>query len=195
MLQLPDVPPIYRIMSIDPGTDTLGVAIIDINLLTRAVSLIHVTTLFGGKRAKQFPDIMEIFGERHSRLYSLKDEIYDILITTNPNCIISESSYMGKFAAAFEAGVESLWAIRDAVGAYDPGMCLETIDPSSVKKSVGLLGKSEKGGNKDGVRTCVLSLSKLINLSGKNLADLDSHSIDAIAVGCYKIKSISSDLI
>lgn len=195
MLSLPEAPPIYRIMSIDQGTDLLGLAIFDVNLKEFTVSLVYVNTFNGTKNARAFPDIAEEFGDRYCRLQTLQDDISRLLYSARPNCVISEAPYLGKFAAAFSAGIECLCMIREVVANYDPSYCLELIDPTSVKKSIGLTGRIKKGGEKNVVRDRVLELDKLINCTGKDLSLLDPDSIDAIAVGCYKIKTISEFLL
>lgn len=188
----PETSPFYRILSIDPGTDTLGIAILDVDVLNLSVYLTYATTLHGAKGARNYPHISDTFGNRQAKFHSHKLQIARILRESRPNCVISEAPFMGRFPQAFEALVECLYMLREVVAEYNPSLCLESIDPPTVKKAVGVTGK---GGGKDPVKKCVLALDKLINTSGIDLTTLDEHAIDAIAVGCYKLKCISNDII
>ena len=192
MLYIPEVPGVYRILGIDPGTNTLGVAIIDLDLVNKETSLIMATTIHGGKNSKNFPSISDVHGDRRAKLFAHQKSIRYILEQYRPNSIISESPYMGKFANAFEALVECLMAIRDEVYNYDHSITLETVDPPTAKKAVGAPGR---GGDKSAVRDAVLKLQELKNKTGSSLGVLDEHTIDAIAVAYYKLQLCSKDFI
>ncbi|MBE0438314.1 MAG: hypothetical protein IBX57_00910 [Gammaproteobacteria bacterium] len=192
MLVLPQTTDIYRILSIDPGTATTGVAILDLNLVTNTVDLIFVDTIKAGRGYRKFDHVEDVHGGREAKLQHHFWYISDILFRMQPNCVISESPYMGRFAQAFEALVECLYVVKTAIMSYDPSMPLETIDPPNVKKAVGASGR---GGDKDAVRKALYNLKGLTNRTGISLDSLDEHSIDAIAVGCYKLRTISDDII
>ena len=199
MLQLPEAPPIYRIISIDPGSDTLGVALLELDLSTYKVTLRNAVTLKAARSLKHLPFTVETFGERYTRLQSHARDVYQILLQTQPQCVISEAPYMGRFPQAFETLVECLYMLREVVVKYDPAMCLETIDSPSAKKAVGAPGKKPKGMGKEeykeSVRKGILKLKRLQVAPGVDLLALDEHAIDAIAVGCYKLRCIANDII
>lgn len=190
MLTLPNGSQNYRIMGIDPGTDTLGVSIVDLDIITYEAKIIFVDTLSGLKGSRRFPEFEETFGSRSAKLYSNSLALSELVNLYRPNCIISESPYMGRFAQAFEALVECLTMIRNVILKYDPYLALETIDPSNVKKAVGASGRTAKGGDKHTVRDALFKLKGLYNHSNKPLELLDEHSIDATAVACFKLKQI-----
>ncbi|MOA47364.1 hypothetical protein D3C78_1699920 [compost metagenome] len=58
-------------------------------------------------------------------------------------------------------------------------MFLEKIDPSTVKKAIGVPGNSS---DKELVRKAVYALPNLENLSDRELDSLSEHAIDSIAV-------------
>lgn len=188
MLFLPDNPPIYRTVAIDPGSNTLGYAILDLNLSTGEIALMGADTLVGVKMARSHPDFAETHGDRATRLHCHEEFLKALLDDCRPNAVISEAPYMGRFPQAFMALIECLGAIRRAVISYDPYMPMETVDPPTAKKAVGAPGK---GGGKDIVREKVLALPTLINATGRPLTVLDEHAIDAVAVGYYKVKGFS----
>lgn len=199
MLQLPEAPPFYRILSIDPGSDTLGIAMIDVDLVHHTATLTHTNTLHAGRAIRHLPFTVETFGERQARLNTHACGLRDYLFSAHPHCVISEAPYMGRFPQAFETLVECMYMLRGVVAEYDPSMCMETIDSPSAKKSVGAPGKRPKGMSKDDyketVRHGIQGLSKLRLAPGITLAYCDEHAIDAIAVGCYKVRCIANDIL
>lgn len=198
MLILPESSPHYRIMSIDPGSDTLGIALFDLDLTTYKALLIWAGTLSAAKSIKEDIFTIEIFGERQARLNYLARGVREHLYTFFPNTVISEAPYMGRFPQAFETLVECLYMLRQVVHEYDPSLCLETIDSPNAKKAVNAPGKRPKGITsqeyKELVRQGVLHLPNL-DTGNINVHLLDEHAIDAIAVGCYKLKTISDDIL
>lgn len=201
MLQLPEAPPFYRIISIDPGTDTMGLAWFDLNLATFEAHLRDAQTLKAGKLVRDLPFVAETLGERHARLQTHANALCNIFYQVQPHCIISEAAYMGRFVQAFESLVEFLYMLRSVVFQYDPSLALETVDSPTAKNAVGAPGKRPKGMDpkayKAHIGECVvqtLQQSKIQVAPQINLMALDEHSVDAIAVGCYKLRSISDTI-
>lgn len=69
---------------------------------------------------------------------------------------------------------------------YDPYAVLHTVDPPTVKKAVGVLGKIKGKDKKSPVKDKVAQLSALY--LEKDIESLDEHAVDAVAVAyaCYK---------
>lgn len=179
-LHIPDSDTIYRLMAIDPGTNTLGFCIIEIDLVTLEKTVIFVHTLVANKTMDNYGTILESYGEKLARLRSHFEALYYHMCEWNVHGVVSESPYMGRFPQAFMSLVECMDTIRQAVMQYDISITLETIDPASVKTAVGVSGK-------DGDKTKMLEAMKnrpdLKLASGIDLNALDEHSIDALAVG------------
>lgn len=199
MLHLPDAPPIYRILSIDPGSDTLGIAMIDVDLQHFTATLTHANTIYAGKAIRHHDFVVETFGERQARLNHHAANLRRYLYSAYPHCVVSEAPYMGRFPQAFETLVECLYMLRGVVAEYDPSLCMETIDAPTAKKVVGAPGKRPKGMDKNDyketVRTGILGLGKLRLAPGVDIWRYDEHAIDAIAVGCYKVRCIADTII
>jgi Holliday junction resolvasome RuvABC endonuclease subunit len=191
MLICPEAPPIYRLLSIDPGSYTLGWAIIDLNVFDRTTSVVAAGTNHSQYALVDYPFYTEVQGERHSRLHAHQFALTNLLNYFQPQCVISEAPYLGKFPQAFETLVECLFLIRQTVANYNLALPLETVDPPSAKKAVGASGR---GGDKNAVRLAILELKNLrwVNV---NPHTLDEHAIDAIAVGCYKVRTFSDDFL
>lgn len=183
MLFIPEESRYFRVGSIDPGTDTLGTAVHDVDLFNGEVILRDANTLRGERNSRQYPGLMETHGNRWAKLHSHEVELIHWLQYWCPNSLICESPFLGRFPQAFEALVECKTFIRRALYQYDRTMPLDTVDPPSAKIAVGVSGKSK---NKEEVMRGILKLPNYRNESGKVITSLDEHSTDAIAVGYYK---------
>lgn len=187
MLFIPNTCHQYRLLSIDPGTTTLGVSILSIDLATGLKRVELAYTLNAAKSIYRYPNIEETQGERHAKLTSHYNAVLRIMREWNVHGVVSESPYLGKFAQAFEALVECLQMLEAAVTHYNPQMELRTIDPSTVKMNVGVNGKSN---DKTLVGDAILKLPDLQFAPYVDLASLDEHSWDSIAVGYGQLKSM-----
>lgn len=187
MLLIPEQSRFFRVNSIDPGTDTLGTAVQDIDLYTGEVILCDANTIRGERNSRQYPDLIDSHGPRWAKLHSHEVELIHWLRRWCPHAVICESPFLGRFPQAFEALVECKVFIRRALLNYDINMPLDTVDPPSAKIAVGAPGKSK---NKVEVQQGILRLPNYRNESGKRIEDLDEHSTDAIAVGYYKCLAI-----
>ena len=178
---------IYRYFAIDPGSDTLGLSIFDLNTVTKRLSVIETATTSGARLSRDHFDINDIHGNKTARLLAHKEMLFHMLINWNPQAIICESSYMGKFAHAFGVGIETMTYLKQAAYDYNPFMPFETIDPSTAKKNI---KASIKG--KDSVRECILALvpSEVDYYGSTPIHLLDEHSIDSILIGYYKYKQM-----
>lgn len=185
MLILPDGNRHYRVLAIDPGTDTLGVAVLDLDLSTFEVSIVHTVTLKASKQLKFYPEMAETYGDRFTKIYSHSVQLKNLLFIYQPQAVISEAPYL-RFVTSFEALIECLMMIKQTVCEYNPTITVETIDPPRAKMAVGAPGK---GGDKEDVKQAVLRLTCLKNPTGIDLNAIDEHSVDAIAVGCYKLRN------
>lgn len=170
----------HRIVATDPGTSTLGVAVLSIT--DSGLMVEHATTLVLGKLARNYPLIVEKHSERIAKLYATTDAVLKLLLAWQPTYVASEGPYMGSFPTAYAALVESVDAIRRAVIRYDPYLDFSVTDPASVKKAIGVSGKS---GDKELVRAAVSKHATLTLHPEVNLSELDEHAIDAIAVGLH----------
>lgn len=183
MLTVPQGVSKYRIAAIDPGSDTMGLCILDVDLMTCKLDLISAYTSSGLRMSRRAPEGYTVHGDRWAKLYMHEQNILNWLRTYQPNSLICESPFLGRFPQAFESLVECKAMIRKALSQYDSFMPLETIDPPSAKSAVGALVKK---GSKENVKESILKLTDLNNLTGRPLEAMDEHTVDSIAVGYYK---------
>lgn len=193
MLRLPDDPTAYRIVGIDPGTDNLGVSVLDVDLRTGSVTLISSQTLTASRMINGWHRISDLHGARFSRLQVLGNALVEIFVEYDPHAIISETPYFNKKRPdAFGALVEALSMIRGAVYRFCSSMALLKVDPAKNKANLGVSGKSS---DKELVKRAVMGLSDLHNPYQINLALLDEHSIDSLAVAWFHACYIRSQLL
>lgn len=188
MLMVPNWAPTYRFISIDPGTETLGVAVWDVDLNSKQATIVSVFTLKASRsnRLDEWADTL--FGSRYARLDAHYNALCELFKYYQPSNIVSESPYMGRFPQAYAALVECMNMLQAATSNYDMSLRVITIDPMSAKQAVGV---TKRGSNKDLVRDNVLALKDIMFLSNNPLL-LDEHSIDAVAVGYTHFKTIIS---
>ena len=173
----------YRILAMDPGTDTLGVAVLAIDFRTNAVTALTGLTIHSGKTTNDYGVGERFYGNRFMRLENSKAAITALLERWQPHAIVHESPFMRKFAEAYRALSECIQNIRQACFEHDPSIVIEYVDPPTAKIAVGT--PRVKGVTKDDVRNALLSLGLAVSPT-VNLSTWDEHTVDAAAVGYWK---------
>ena len=181
MLVMPPQQTPFRVLGIDPGTTTLGVAVLTWDFRSQKYRVENAFTLQANDRLLGYQSITEVHGGRISRFYQQADELSCILANVRPHAVIAESPYMGRFAQSFGALTECVLNLRQIVYTYDCFMPLEQIDPTRVKKKVGV--HKGKMSDKEDVRRALRERSDLI--WDVDLEALDEHSVDAVAIALY----------
>jgi len=180
-----------RIVSLDPGTDTFGAAQIEIDLSNRQVSLAEAHLFRGSQLQREFVTASRYHGDLFARLLGHEENLLGFLHYAQPHVIVTESPYMGRFATSYGALSKLMNAIHRACWRYDQFATLRTVDPSTVKKYMGVKGTS---GDKTLMTRAIMSKTDLLNPSGIDLAELDEHRIDAICIGYYQAGIILPNL-
>jgi Holliday junction resolvasome RuvABC endonuclease subunit len=178
---------IARVVGIDPGSQTLGVAVIEFDVITNSITSTQARTFVGDKLPFYPFDnfLSETNGDRLARIQKHKQNLFNIFKDTNPISIGCESPfYSQRRPSAFGVLMEVLTAIRNAVNEYSSWQTLYIIDPPTIKKAVGAAGNADK----NAMKNKVLQMQDL-NFNG-DINQLDEHSIDAIAVAYCRYKTL-----
>lgn len=192
MLTIPDARDHIRLIGIDPGSHTLGVAYVHYNLATKQLYVKNAVTVTADKIVSLMSsDVVLVHGERRSRLIALQSFLLSYFDYTEPDVITSESPFLGMRVTAFETLTECCCAIREAVYQYKANKPLVMVSPTEAKKAVGVKGK---GTTKDDVRNGVLAIPNIVFDATVDVNLLDEHAIDAIAVAYSKCKEWYSQL-
>ena len=184
MFYIPPTSPHPRVIGIDPGSETLGVACLSLDARTLEIVNTQAMTFVGSKLGMN--ELMEnVHSARFARIAAHQQNLKNIFGQLLPVAVVCESPfYNPRRPGAFAPLVETLDAIRRAVWEYDQMLPLDMVDPPTVKRSVGAKGNADK----DVMKQHVLALPDL-NFTGLiPLHLLDEHSIDAIAVAYSKIQ-------
>ena len=178
-------PLLLRVLSIDPGTNALGLSVHELNLTEGTMIVLDAHTV-------NVPRVMNLYcsdtlfyqGEKIAKLKAVEYAVSNYARTWEIERAVSEAPYMGKFPAAYAALVSCINAIRSGCSFYDSKLYLEVIDPATVKKMLGVPGNS---GDKSLI-TKAIEKSEIIDTSTVDLSALDEHSLDSIAVGHAYLK-------
>ncbi len=173
---------LFRVVGIDPGTENLGISVLDLSLRTGQVTVAYSETIITQKHLADYRVEEKVHGARTARLMALEDRLFTLFELLQPHAICTESPFLGRFPQAFAALTECVSYVRRAVCRYDRYMPLEMVDPPTAKKAVGMTVK--RGITKDDVTAAVRKL--LIQYAdGLSLDEMDEHRVDSIAVAYY----------
>lgn len=176
-----------EVVGIDPGSESLGLAIISFDIETLQIVSTQARTFVASKMFKDDTWLAQIHGQRVCRIKHLQETLIEIFNSVDPLFIACESPfYNPRRPNAYGVLVEVLDAIRNAVMEHDSWKSLYLIDPPTVKKSVGAPGNADK----IKMYEIICSMDNLNPLNDLDLSSLDEHSIDAIAVAYCKYKTI-----
>lgn len=177
----------YRVISIDPGAN-LGITVSEGDMGLTYLRPIHTETLDLNKWAKIFyPEILDEFGARFARIYTLRKVLLNVLNKWQPDFMVHENAFM--MIRRVTAGIilaEYVLVMKMTAYTYDPAMPIYGFAPFEIKSAV-------KTGKLSGDKFLVSkALPKLedLDLSNVNLDQMDEHSIDSIAIGyCFLDKN------
>jgi len=174
---------VANIISIDPGTETLGLCIMSVDVDTLEITSTQCRTYTGSK----LPSVLfqeDNYNARYYRIKSHCDNLKKILLEVNPLFIVCESPfYNSRRPNAFEALTQVTTNLLNTCYEYNCKMPFFYIDPPTAKIAVGAKGNAKK----EDMLAAVKNLTDL-NYTGEiSLKDLDEHSIDSIAIGYSKI--------
>lgn len=181
MLVLPDNDRPLKLIAIDPGTTTMGVAVMSWTVDNPSYNVDHAFTIKCNDRLPGYRALADLHGSRPARFQQQADELASLLFDVEPNALIAESPYLGRFASAFEALTECMMNIRFTLATYDPELPMVRVDPTSVKAMLGVPRKKMK--DKEEVRRRLIKRKDLT--WDVSIDSLDEHAVDAVGVGLY----------
>jgi len=173
---------VVRVLAIDPGSSTTGIVVMDVYPELGVAEIIHRRTIDTRFRLQQEKLRAERLGDFSVKLEKIYDEVLDVCRIYRPDRTRHETPYMGKLPLPAIRLTQVCTAIRRALWDYNPSMPVEGIDPSTVKKHVGVPGNS---GDKELMRCAVVGIANIKNSTGTVLSAFTEHEIDAGAIGYY----------
>lgn len=183
MLHAPSCSRIFNIVGIDPGTNTLGYAVLKVSLPDLTIVESDAFTLKGEKLMSPDTWLAEVYTDRMVRLDALHFKLVRLFQRDVPIAVAGEEPHFNrKFPNAFGPLVETMAMIRQAVIRFDRWVVFRTFDAMSIKRAVGVEGKIPKGKAKQVVREQVLAQPEFRYNGAIPIEELDEHSIDALAI-------------
>ena len=170
-----------KLLSLDPGSESLGCAVYEFDCLTFELTAIHAWTQ-RGSRLPQNQWIAHLYGDRVARIAAHEDELLRTMQHHNPVAVVCESPFINiKRPAAYGALTEVVSAVRSATIRTQAWIPLYFVEPSTAKRAVGAKGNSDKDGVRVALRNNALIMSRLM----MSIDMLDEHAVDAVAIGYH----------
>jgi Holliday junction resolvasome RuvABC endonuclease subunit len=179
MLHIPEIgDSLVTVMGIDPGTTTMGIAGITFDCNTFEIYSCFANT-YNSEKLPGFSYLSDFHSDRLLKLYRHKQNVFEALCRVKPVSLVIESPFINiRMPAAFGALTEVVLCIRQAAIEYDYWLPIYTVEPSNVKKAIGVSG----GADKNNVRLGLQKNVELLNAFGGSIDHLDEHSVDAVCV-------------
>jgi len=161
MLNIPDSGSgIVKIIGIDPGTTFPGISIIGYCLEDKEIVSVSSICL-NLDRITKHSDYIEYQPFRFLKLMKLKEYLSEIFYTEKPILVAAEHPYMNpRMPGAVIPLAQCFMAIQTAVFEFNPRLDTTFIDPSTIKKSVGVKGTS---GDKNAMTIAISKIPEIMN--------------------------------
>ena len=170
----------FSILSIDPGTSTLGFCVIKLKIETLEIVSIFAWTVDATRLAFYKDEIIAIHGEKFARIISHKRNLEQVLRFYDPVFVVCETPFFNRLRPSAGGPLYELYAtIEQTVFEWDRYKPLYGIDPRTVKKGVKAQGNKKPD--------MLEAMQKIPELSCAGLDLLDEHAIDSVAVGYHKV--------
>ena len=95
-------PDTFKIVGIDPGSDNVGLAVLEIDIKLMLLVKISAKTITGRKMFDHNSWEVSMIGERAARIKAIKQELINFFIQERPISIACESPFFNPCAFAFE---------------------------------------------------------------------------------------------
>lgn len=178
-------PEAYRVIGIDPGSSRTGFSALSY-FPSGEIVCYKSFSCYADKLKDDYISLRDVHNDRVIRVLQIATVLADLIEEFSPHWVIAESPF-SHHVQTFAALTECLTMFRSALLRYDPFIPFDTIDPPSVKKSIGVRlggGKSKERKDKGLVQRLV---SERKDVKGLPHAFMDEHSYDATAIALYHI--------
>lgn len=181
-----DIKPIYRIVSIDPGSTHVGIAISQ--EVNGKLKVLHAASLEVDKVVTAVYGDDYPYGKRMAQVAVITDYVEKMFSGWEPSVVASEVPYLdSQNIDAYTALYDCVKAIKDVLIKGFKGVPLVTINPSVAKADIGI--PKDRYSDKAAVSEYIVA-SPLIDLSDIFVDQLDQHAFDAILMGLSHYKAV-----
>lgn len=177
----------FKILSIDPGTQTLGYAILEVDIQTLKVVNCFAWTVDSTRLELYSEETAATFSEKFARIIAHKVNFNNVLEYYQPLVVVSETPFFSIMRPSAAGPLFELFTtLEQTVYSWDKEKPLYKAEPRSVKKFVGVVDHK----NKDAVKQALI---KIEELKHANIEFLDNHSVDALAVGYFQLGKLRNE--
>lgn len=181
------------IMSIDPASGFMGLTISEYNLSTQKLHLVNSQTinthkLLTSSVAELYPNIAPNF----VRLFLISKLLENTIKKYDPHVLVHEATYCNpRLVTAFRSLTRFEMMIQNLCMNMPFRLPVKVFEATKIKKCVGA-----KGGDKNLVKCGILHLinSGEIIPHDTNIALLDEHAIDSIAIGYTYARELKQNI-
>lgn len=172
------------IVGVDPGTNTLGCAVLGLDIDTLNITSIYTHT-YVGEWMPMSDTLIAHHGDRYARLYAIQNALTSLFDSVNPLYIGCEAPFINvRRPQAYGALVQAVDRVQQASINHKPYVQFRLVEPLRVKMAVGAKFTSDK----TAVWNAMCGIPEIINCLGP--FQPDEHSVDAIAVAYYIVKQL-----
>ncbi len=169
---------LVTIVGVDPGTNTMGLASITFDCETFKIHSCFANT-YHSEKLPGFSYLFELHPDRMMKLYRHKQNVYNFLCDLQPIALVIESPFINmRMPGAVGALTEVVLCVKQAAIEYDYYMPIYMIEPSNVKRAIGVSGAADK----NNVRAGLQNNKELLQAFNGSIDHLDEHSVDAVCV-------------
>jgi len=171
-----------RILSIDPGTTLMGIAVTDYGLDSGTINVIHAATLTRKAVLGNYSRPGARIGDRESVMQAYGEEFSRYLEDWEPTVVCSEAPFSGSFPTAYQVLSEVVYELSIRTMRWDDLVNFYRVSPTEVKRHMGVHGNSSvKGLMRDAVlRRTDVTYPSYVDTLGPD-------AIDAICVGMWGV--------
>lgn len=165
-----------RLMGVDPGNTTLGIAVASVELPSGEMRIDHLYTINSGVQIAPQDALIEQRSERHVKQRIMGDRLSRAVAFYRPQMIAIESPFMHRMPQAFAALTELMLRLEDGVAEVDIGIPIYKVPPVQAKKAIGVKDIKSKASVKEALEALEIGVSERL------WSIADEHALDAIAV-------------
>ncbi len=167
----------YNLLSIDPGSQTLGLCVYTICSKTNIILNIRTKTIHLDKLPMN--NLFDTINNKDDKLLSLHNFIKALLIEEQPLAVVIESPFFNRFSPkAYGVLTEVVTYVKLACYSYSVLVNVTMVEPLAVKKAVGV-------GYRDGKEGVSNSVKNMDVFKPFIHANMTEHEFDAIAIGWW----------
>lgn len=173
---------LFKFIAIDPGSQTLGLAIYTIDSADMSILEIRTSTLY--LDTLPMNNLFNNSYNRDDKLISLYKFMLNLFNCELPSAVVIEAPFFNRFSPkAYGVLTEVVAYIKMASFNYSALIDVINVEPLLVKKTIG----SNYREGKDGVRDAVLRNNILKPFLSDSITE---HEYDAISIGWHLYKSL-----